>query len=366
MSVPPPPGNPQTTVTAQQMLAYLGQLGPWIDDSRRQLDRLDQKIQTNSPGAGVQDMAMTLTVWQAINTRYLDLTKVWDSGRVGEVELKKLTGLIWGNLNDMLTPGATINSGGGLALSLPEACRMLEALISQLTSRYQLAPVPTQVSARITQLRAQVERIRDQAKLDPPQIRATTEAPVTDLLNDVAELIAKADRGGDIGGTLGPLEVRAARLERDLIVGHSERAMLADKVSRARAHREGLIAREQAVTDLVRSTRAALTPAPKYAVPSVAALGEVPATAQELDAYQARLSQVSQALDMVQQANLTARARKDSLTARLAAAEAKAPAGSSLAQSLVPQIHGLLAATPAQLDVIEPMIVALEASGRQS
>jgi len=303
MSVPWPEGSAQNPPTAGQMLTYLGQLGTWIDDSRRDLDRLDNKFQAAGQTQGVQDIAMTLTVWQAIQARYADLNRTWDSGRVTDQDLKKLAVMIWSNLNDMLTPGTTLNAGGGLNLSLPEACRMLEALIAQLSSKYQLAPVPTETSARIASLLAQVERIRDQSALDPPQARTIADAEIADLASDVQTLIDKAERGGDIGGILGPLEVRAAQMERDLIVGHAERAMLAGKMDQARSRRAALAGREEAIWNLVRKTRASVHPAPKYAVPHVEALGEIPATAEELDAYLAKLDQVSQAFDIVQNAN---------------------------------------------------------------
>jgi len=303
MSVPWPEGSPQNPPTAGQMLAYLSGLGTWIDDSRRDLDRLDQKLQAVGQAQGIQDIAMTLTVWQAIKDRYTDLNKTWDSGRVTDQDLKKLAVMIWANLNDMLTPGTTLNSGGGLSICLPEACRMLEALIAQLSTKYQLAPVPSEASARIASLLAQVERIRDQAALDPPDVRSVSDAEIADLAADVQTLIDKSERGGDIGGILGPLEVRAARMERDLIVGHSERAMLAGKINQARSRRTALISREKSIQDLVDKTRASVSPAPKYAVPHVESLGEIPQTSAELDAYLAALDQVSRAFDFVQNAN---------------------------------------------------------------
>jgi len=349
------------------MLAYLDELGTWVDDRRQELDRLDRKVQQVEPVQGTQDIAMTLAVWQAIKNRYGDLVRTWDSGRVTDLDLKKLATMTWANLNDMLTPGTTLSTGGGLPISLPEACRMLEALIAQLSTRYQLAPVPTEASARIAALRAQVERIRDQAELDSPAIQQTTSAAVAELSQDVANLIDKADRGGDVGGVLGPLEVRAAQMERDLIVGHAERAMLAQKIDQAGARRAALVAREQAVADLVARTRARVTPAPKYAVPHIESLGEVPAAAADLDAYLGRLDQASAALDIVQQANEKAYAATDALTARLEKVLGKtASPNSPLIQDLSQQIRTLLRQTPAPVPVIEPLIAALEAAGGQS
>jgi len=367
MTVPWPPGSAQSPATAQQVLAYLGALGPWIEQAREDLDRLDHKVQETGTPAGTQDIAMTLSVWQAIKTRYDDLVRVWDSGRVTDLELRTLAAMTWGSLNDMLTPGTTLNAGAGLPISLPEACRMLEALIAQLSSRYQLAPVPTETTARIANLRAQAERIRDQAALDPPAIRQTTSAAIAALTADLTALADKADRGADVGGILGPLEVRAARLERDLIVGHAERAQLAEKAALAAKRRTALIAREQSVADLVAATRAMVTPAPKYAVPHIEALGDVPDTAAGLDAFLARLDQASTALDFVQQANQQAQGAKAALTARLEKAEAAHTGDTGTLSATLPgQIRDLLSETPARLAVIEPLITAYEAAGGAS
>jgi hypothetical protein len=344
------------------MLTYLDDCGNWINDRRQDLDRLDRKVQATSP-QGVTDIAMTLTVWQAIKDRYTDLVKVWDSGRVLDIDLKKIAVMIWANLNDMLTPGTTISSGGGLAVSLPEACRMLEALISQLSSRYELAPVSTETTARITQLLAQVERIREQAKLDPPGIREATEAQVANLASGVKDLVEKANRGGDIGGFLGPLEVRASLMERDLIVSHAERAMLAQKVGLASQRRTSMIQREHAVTEIVRKTRSSVDPAPKYAVPSVEALGEIPTTQGQLEEYMKRLDQVNAAFDVVQQANQQALAAKSSLTARFEKAYATLGSADPLTASLATQIRDLMGQSPTPIAVVEPLINAFEATG---
>jgi len=362
MTLPQAPGSAQQPPTAQEMLAYLGQLGDWVTACRNDLDRIDQKVQSVNPVQGVQDVAMTLTVWQAIDHRYTDLMNAWDSGRVTDVDLRKLGVMIWSDLNDQLTPGTTLGNGGGLALSLPEACRMLEALISQLSARYQLADVPTEASTRIAALRAQLERIRNQAALDPPAVQQITQPTVSALAADITNLVDAADRGADVGGILGPLEVRAARLERDLIVGHAERQMLAGQIQQAQSRRAGLVAREREVTELAVRTREAVTPAPKYAVPRIEALGEVPTTTAELNAYLARLDQAGKALDVVQQANLRALAHKSDLALRLEKAEAGKTGNDPLATSLNTQIRQLLQQNPAPLAVVEPLIAAYEAA----
>ena len=62
---------------------------------------------------------------------------------------------------------------GGLAVSLPEACRLSDALAGQLRTKLALAPGADAAAARISELRAQLERIRDQVGLEPALTRAT-------------------------------------------------------------------------------------------------------------------------------------------------------------------------------------------------
>jgi len=345
------------------MLAYLDDLTTWLTTQRADLDRLDAKVQDSGGPTGALDMATTLSIWQAIKQRSDDLTRLWDSGRVLDTDLAKLAGLIWSPLNDMLTPGSTLSTGAGLSVSLPEACRLLEALVAQLASRYQFAQTTGEVSVRIQNLRAQVERIRQQAELDPPAIQATTTPEVTALAAGVAQMVVQADRGGDIGGTLAPLEIRAAQLERDLIVGHAERVGLAQQIDQAQTRRQGLIDRADALATLMAEVRQEVTPAPKYALPRVEALGDVPLTADLLTAYQVKLDQVDAALAVVEQANRQALAAKTDLAARLAGLRRDdASSESELAQQLDHQIGQLLATKPAPIDVVTRLVDAYQAA----
>jgi len=350
------------------MLAYLDDLTNWLATGRAGLDRLDARIQETGGPTGAMDMATTLSIWQAIKQRSDDLMRLWDSGRVVDTDLAKLAGLIWSPLNDMLTPGATLSTGAGLNVSLPEACRMLDALIAQLASRYQFAQTNGEVNVRIQNLRAQVERIRQQADLDAPAIQATTAPAVTSLADDVAQMIAGADRGADIGGTLAPLEIRAAHLERDLIVGHAERATLAQQIAQTQARCLGLSARANALADLIAQVRQEVTPAPKYALPRVEALGDVPVTTQLPAPYQAKLDQVEAALTIVEQANRRALAAKTDLANQLAdlRQHSAGRTPSDLAQQLDRQISQLLSTNPVPIDVVARLIDAYRAASESA
>ncbi|MCL1923170.1 MAG: hypothetical protein FWG15_04845 [Propionibacteriaceae bacterium] len=362
MTAPWPEGSATQPLTHEQMLAYLEELGSWITQSRAALDRIDPQIQET--GQGSVDMAMTLTIWQSIKDRYTDLLNVWDSGRVIDTDLKKLAIMTWANLNDMLTPGTSLSNAGGLSVSLPEACRMLDALITQLTSRYQLAEVASETSTRISGLLAQVERIRDQVKLDPPGIREPNQAKAETLAANVAELVDKMNRGGDIGGMLGPIEIQAAQFERDLIVSHAELTWASQRFTQASEHRAALLDHEKKVRSLAAQAKASVDPAPKYAVPRVEALGPVPADGEALDEYIAKLQKIAEAFDTVSRANNQALNAKEALKTRFESARSSGKP-SALQVTLEKQIVELLAANPTALAVVEPLIESYEAAGEK-
>ncbi len=327
-TAPPAPGQMGTPVDIQAAMTYLGLLGAWIQQRRAELDELDATILTSSDRSLTSDMMLSLSVWQAIKNRYDLLLATWDSGRVGPKERERLSALIWGRLDDTLpdsgspTPGSAAISG--LSVSLPEACRLSDALAGQLRSRLNRSPQADQLASRLRDLRAQIERLRDQAALEPPATRPAVLATIDDLAARTADLSAKSDRGGDIGGLLGPVEIQAATMERDLIVGNTRRRQAQDKLARARELLEALQLREKALTDLVHRVVTTVAPAPKYAVPNVGALGGVPSSASLLDAYLTKLGAVSNAMQVVQNAYGAALDSHAALEVRLAAQIASA------------------------------------------
>ena len=317
-------------------------------------------------------MMLSLSVWQAIKNRYDLLLATWDSGRVGPTERARLSALIWGHLDDTLSdsgppaPGSAAISG--LSVSLPEACRLSDALAGQLRSRLNRSPQADQLAGRVRDLRAQVERLRDQAKLEPPATQSSVLAQVEDISARADDLAGKSDRGGDIGGLLGPLEIRAATMERDLIVGNTKRRQAQDKLARARQQLEALQLRETALNDLVTRTVESVTPAPKYAVPTVAALGPVPSSASQLDGYLVKLGAVSKAMQMVQDAYGKALDDRTALTVRLthevSTAEQAGVAGDADVAALSRVVESFLARRPAPTQVVASLLDAYAAAVR--
>src|SRR5207237_6990430 len=140
-------------------------------------------------------------------------------------------------------------------------------LAGQLRTRLSLVPGADASAARIKDLRAQLERLRDQVALEPANSRSAAVARWGELKQRIEEVTEKAQRGADVGGLLGPLEQDGARFERDLIVGNAQRRGARDQVIALRELRADLEARQGALTTLATTCRTTVSPAPKYAVP---------------------------------------------------------------------------------------------------
>lgn len=344
---PEPPGRLGAAISPSDALQYLEALRAWRDQRKGELDLLDEMALASSdrdrgaqatglsgtPGTTgpTGDVLLSMALWKAVADRHDLLMATWDSGRAGLSERERLSTLIWGRLGATLDPQLARrpdvpSSSGALAVSLPEAMRLSDALVASLRARLSLdsADADADVGGRVRQLRAQLERVRD---LVAAQTRDSQEGPgdqLSALDARLEEMVRKARRGADVGGLIGPLEADAARAERDLIVCSAKRTEAARDAVRARALRGELEARGAAIRDLAARCVAAVNPAPRLAVPDVAALGPVPQSAAEVDAYLARLAMVSRALNVAHAAYATALDERGELRGRLEAYAAKA------------------------------------------
>ena len=170
-----------------------------------------------------------MALWKAVADRYDLLLATWDSGRVGAAERERLATLVWGRLDASLDPRcrrapARRAAAAALAVSLPEACRLSDALAASLRARLSVDPAGRR-RHRPGRGRCapQVERIRDQVDREPAGSRRERADRLLHRLDGrVADVAARRQRGADVGGLLGPLEDDAARAERDLIVGGAQ------------------------------------------------------------------------------------------------------------------------------------------------
>ena len=301
------------------------------------------------------DIALSMALWKAASDRYEQLKVVWDSGRVGPAEQERLSTLIWGRLDS-----ANLNASG-LNMSLPEACRLSDALAGQLRVRLGLELSGAETTARLRSLRAQLERIREQINLEPAGTRHQQAAQrQSGLARRLRDLTDKAERGGDVGGLLEPLEIEATTFERDLIVDGARRREAGAKVTEARRLRTELNRREKDLRLLVDRALTTVDPAPHYAVPDVDAIGPVPNTLAALEDYLIRLNRIDRALSMVQQAYAAALDRHTELVHRLEAYRAKAEATGLASQPDVARAYALaveaLQRRPSQMAIADQLV----------
>jgi len=333
-TAPAAPGRLGQPLVAQEALRYLEALGEWRDQRKAELDLLDQAaLEAPDQTAFTGDMLLSMALWKAVADRHDLLLATWDSGRVGQTELERLSTLVWGRLDATMVsrPGASTAAtpagspaAAALAVSLPEACRLSDALAASLRARLGIDPSQVDTQARVRTLRASVERVRDLVDREPAQAHAAASSVLARLDARVADVLSRVQRGADVGGLLGPLEHDAARAERDLIVGASNRRADAHDEARARALRAELEARGAALRDLAARCVAQVAPAPRLAVPDVSALGPVPTDPAAVDAYLVRLDAVGRALTVAQDAYASALSERDELRGRLGAYAAKA------------------------------------------
>ncbi len=328
---PDAPGRLGEPVEVMAMQTYLTALDGWVRYRKDELDELDAAaLASPRKNELTGDMTLSMALWKAVADRQQLLLAVWDGGRVLAADRERLATLIWGRLDATLDPallakGSSATSGA-LAVSLPEACRLSDALAGQLRQRLSLDPAADENAARVKDLRAALERLRDQVGLEPDTSRARAQRTWDELAARVKDVTERLQRGGDVGGLLGPLENDTALFERDLIVGGAERRDTRDRAAAAAELREDLLARSAALEQLAARCVEAVHPAPRYAVPDVEALGPVPGSPAELAAYRARLGRVADAMNLAHASYAAALTAHDDLVARLDALTLKASA----------------------------------------
>ncbi len=377
---PVAPGRLGEPVEVVAMQTYLADLDSWVRYRKDELAELDAAALA-SPETGLRkdeltdDMTLSMALWKAVADRLQLLLAVWDGGRVLEPERERLATLIHGRLDATLDPEVLARSAhaartpgttsGALAVSLPEACRLSDALAGQLRQRLALDPAADANAARVKDLRASLDRLRDQVALEPEESRPGAQRTWQDLAARITDVTERLQRGGDVGGVLGPLEIDTARFERDLIVGGAERRENRDRAAAAAELREDLLARSAALEQLAARCVEAVAPAPKYAVPDVEALGPVPSSAPELAAYRQRLGRVADAMNMAHASYAAALSSHDDLAARIDALALKASAqGLSAEEDLVraeAAARDVLARRPCPIGVATALVDAYDA-----
>jgi hypothetical protein len=359
VTAPDAPARMGEPVEPTAMLRYLEALGAWRDARRQELDELDRLALASPDSAALApDVTLAMALWQAVAVRYGELEKVWDSGRVGIVERQRLSALVWGRLD-------AAGTGASLAVSLPEACRLSDALAAQLRLRLSLDPVGLDLAAHLRAMRAALERLRDLVSAEPAgPVRDGGAARLGRLERRLTELTGKAQRGADVGGLVGPWETDAAVAERDLIVAAATRRDAERNRARAEARRADLIAQAEAVARTADICVGRVRPAPTLGIPRVEALGPVPSDPAAVDAYLTRLDAVGRALAHAEEAYSAPLAEVDRLRALLDLYRAKAEGTGLTARLEVREMYRLAGAvvhdTPTDLPRARTVLAAYQ------
>ncbi|MDQ2756705.1 MAG: hypothetical protein M3Y71_09095, partial [Actinomycetota bacterium] len=229
-AAPPAPGRLGGTVTPQEAFTYLRDLDVWKDRRKEELDGLDAvALASSERDTFSRDLLVSMALWKAVSDRYDLLEIAFDSGRVGPTQAQRIAALVWGRLDvapHSAAASVAPSTAGALALSLPEACRLLDAMTSSLRARLSLEPSGAEVGTRLTDVRQTIERVRDQVGLAPSGAgRDAARQQLVRLEQRLLDVTDRAKRGADVGGLLAPLEHDASTAERDLIVGAGQRVM---------------------------------------------------------------------------------------------------------------------------------------------
>lgn len=305
LRAPAAPGRLGSAATTAELRDYLDRLGRWRDGRRHELDRLDEAAQAaDDPDSHSGDVTLSMALWQAVSDRYDRLVRWWDSGRADAVARERMSQLIWGRLDaDSSTAGGL---PGGFGVSLADACRLSDALASQLKARLSFDPRAAESALRVKRLRSAMYRLRALAEQEPDsvdQVRALT--------SRVDDLGTAASQGADVSGPLTALESVVARFERDLIVSTAKRrqqdrdrdreaAELVEDRVRAMNEAQALERRQHQLLSLVDECVRRVVPAPRLAVPEPETLGPVPGSRADVDEYLGKLAEVARAMDHVE------------------------------------------------------------------
>lgn len=295
---PAPPAAPGERPGAGAVDTYVSELARWRMRRDHELRALDELTRSHAERDDlVEDLTASMTIFHAVAQRHDLLMAAWGQGdgttdgSRGQDERDWVGQLVWGVLE---LPGGDAEA---LALPLPDALRLSDALAASLRGRVGADDDDVPLGERLDATRAHLARVRE-------QVESRTAVPEGDDLpqrlhatQERLDSLPGSDEGAavaEIGGVTGEL----AAIDRAVIVGRAEQAHARADREQALAEREHLVARGEAVRALAEKALNSINPAPRLGIPDVAALGEVPADGDDaLAAYVTNLERVGRALD---------------------------------------------------------------------
>jgi hypothetical protein len=354
-AAPPPPAEPGMAPPDEATGRFLSDLASWRLRREHELRALDQLTRTHADRDSLNtDVTASMTLYHAIAQRHDLLLATWEDVRDGAGEREWLAQLIWGVLE------APDGDAGALALPLPDALRLSDALAASLRARVEVEE-DVSLEHRVSGLEAEAARVRQDLEANPTQ--APEDLP--HRLEQIESDVARAQRDGAGLTDVGAIESRLAAVDRALIVSAVSQAHEHADREQAESERAHLVARGEAVRSLAERVLNSIQPAPRLGIPDVTALGQVPEGEDELAAYVANLERVGRALDQAHATYAAALAQYADLADR-AERLAKTLAGCGAPTSV--DLAGMLTAAkeslhtrPADIQRASALIAAQEA-----
>ncbi|WP_161964930.1 hypothetical protein [Ornithinimicrobium cerasi] len=285
---PVPPAAPGMVPEDGATDHYLSELARWRIHRDHELRALDALTRTHADREDLNaDITFSMTLWHSIVQRHDLLLSTWQDTKEGTGQQEWVARLIWGVLE--LPDG----DGQALAIALPEALRLSDALAASLRARVR-GDDELPLEERLSATQQDLLRVRAGVESADPAVGGRLTERLVAAEELAAELTPTSD---DALGRLGQLESATALLERDLIIAGTSAVHARADAGQAQDERDHLVARGEAVRSLAERVLNTLRPAPRLGIPDVTALGEVPTDENDLAAYVANLERVGRALD---------------------------------------------------------------------
>lgn len=258
--------------SAQEMVALLAQWGDWLGARTDSMLSLEDRVRTAGTDEDRDDLANAFVARKAVDDRLGAITDLAEHDRSGAAALA--------------AQPVVDDLGGAIGKDLSDAAALVDAIVARVEQR---------VSAREHQSADEVAvATRADADLDVAERLANDLGSQVNLAAQIrSDLVARRDLTGTA--------TQAAALRRELEQIASERTALFDRWAALDARLTGLGDTERAVRELADRCRAKIVQAPALAVPSVAALGDLPSS-DELHAmpWAAARGMMAPALDKIE------------------------------------------------------------------
>lgn len=299
---PAPPAGPGEQPAAGAISRYVSELARWRRRRDHELRALDELTRSHDEREALgAEVTAAMALFHAVAQRHDLILATWGDGGVatdgnGEAERGWVSQLVWGVLE---MPDGDAHA---LALPLPEALRLSDAMASSLRARIGADDDDVPAADRRVALEQELARVREALAGGGEGAGdgdGAGDGSLTGRLDRVEERLAALVDPADDGAVarLGELGLELAAVDRAVVVGRAAQAHERADRDQAVAEREHLVARGEAVRSLAEKTLNSITPAPRLGIPDVEALGEVPEGDAELATFVTNLERVGRALD---------------------------------------------------------------------